>query len=259
MWSNFGFQQELTLDGSPTLRLLHSLPLPNDRPPESMHHSGGAFSETEFIYGALSTLVLRQIPQPRFVCVGLGLGYIEMQLAQKCLIHKIENIGLLQSFESEIQLKLLFKKWLYDQDLPNECRSTYDLVAQFNVANTNLSIQDLKNKLRSWYETKIWTMEEALGPDLKERPADQRFHGIFYDAFSRKTTEGLWSEEFLNKFLKKSAAENCGLATYACLGNLKRALKEQSFTVYLRPGFLGKRNSTLGLRGLSLDSLTISE
>ncbi|MNL45541.1 bifunctional tRNA (mnm(5)s(2)U34)-methyltransferase/FAD-dependent cmnm(5)s(2)U34 oxidoreductase [compost metagenome] len=77
---------------------------------------------------------------------------------------------------------------------------------------------------------------------------DGDYSGILYDAFSSKTTPHLWEEEFLKSFFQCAAADAM-VSTYACKATLKRALKDSGFEVIVREGFLGKRNSTLALRG----------
>lgn len=248
MWKNYGFQREITGDGSPTLRLLSFLGGESMRP-ESMHHSGGALSETQFIYGPIVQMLFEASVSPRFLCVGLGLGYIEMLVALESLKKPDSKLDFLLSFESEESLKVLFLDWLTDKEIPPECRETYELAASLLLQGTEYDLQNLKEVLLEWKKNGKWVLEGPLENCSALAQKYDQFNGIFYDAFSRKTSEGLWSEEFLNLFLQQLAASDCLLATYASLGNLKRALKEQNFEVIVRPGFQGKRNSTWAQRG----------
>jgi hypothetical protein len=79
-WQENGYEVVITADGSPSLR---SLSIPTL---ESMHHSGGALSETESIYTPVFRQVLDLIPQARFFSLGLGLGYNEWIWARECLL-----------------------------------------------------------------------------------------------------------------------------------------------------------------------------
>ena len=54
-----------------------------------------------------------------------------------------------------------------------------------------------------------------------------KFHGIFFDAFSSKTNPSLWTEEFLDDFLKTHCGEDCFFSSYAATGPLKRALEKK--------------------------------
>lgn len=72
---------------------------------------------------------------------------------------------------------------------------------------------------------------------------------ICYDAFSQKTNNPLWQKEFLEKFIHDHAEEDCVFTTYACTSVLKKVLTEKKFQLIKRPGFFGKRDSTLALRG----------
>ena len=87
------------------------------------------------------------------------------------------------------------------------------------------------------------------GDFAMEYEKDNSLNLICFDAFSQQTSHELWSLEFLDRFLAESAHEDCVLTTYACTGNLKKALRENGFKVIRRPSFKGYRNSTLALRG----------
>ncbi len=89
-----GFLIETTKDGSPTLRFQNQ--------GESMHHSGGAAAETNYIYGDLISKTLQVLKQDCKTCVvGLGLGYIEIAWAQALISQNLRSDDLLtlDSFE----------------------------------------------------------------------------------------------------------------------------------------------------------------
>ncbi len=263
MWSSCGFREETTSDGSPTLRLqgvqqgLEEGPERGEKPPESMHHSGGAAAETEHIYrpigrGLFSAEMINLGFSPRFLSVGLGLGYIEMMLARESLISGEPQLESLLSFESVPALRQNLLDWIAeDNSLAEEIVRTYDRVAHHILKNSTWTTWHLKNRLRDWYEKGLWHMQARLEDAQK---GDEFFCGIFYDAFSAKTDGHLWNEAFLNQFLLDFAAPRCLLSTYACLGTLKRALKQQNFQLIKRAGFQGKRNSTFAYRGIPLHS-----
>lgn len=255
-WRDIGFEIEITGDQSPSLRLLESVD-PEKYRGESMHHSGGACAETLLIYGEPIRDVLQKVRTPHFLIVGLGLGYIELVIAREALLlHKSpEQVGLITSYESVPELREFFFKWLWQaqEDLAPEVWDVYESVARHIIANTFLSVEDLKNFLRYHFK-KVEDIQGALSSEMQ---LSSKYHGILYDAFSSKTSPFLWDENFLIQFLEQGAASQCILSTYACKGSLKRALREQGFQVVVREGFQGKRNSTLGTRNWSPESFRV--
>lgn len=241
-WADVGFRIERTGDGSPSLRLLQSLR--EDRPDgEAMHHSGGAAAETDLIYGDCVREVLEQRDSPAFLIVGLGLGYIEMLIAKECLLRE-KSAAAIRSFESLSGLREFFYRWVQGQELSHEIQSVYDEAVEFILRDCELQKTDVQNFLR-----KHFPQLDSLSGSLDQTTLFSRsYEGILYDAFSSKTSPELWEEEFLQKFLRKAAAPEAWLSTYACKGNLKRALKAENFEVIQKPGFQGKRNSLFARR-----------
>ncbi len=243
-WSDIGFEIEITADGSPTLRLLQSK-YPDAAHGESMHHSGGACAETLLIYGSPIKEILRKTSRSRFVIVGLGLGYIEMTIAREALLQekKSSDIGLITSFESVPELREFFVSWLWGRFLAPQVAAVYDQVAAHLTRGTNLEISSLKDFLRPHFK-KADQIQGALDHDFSTQ---ERYHGILYDAFSSKTSPHLWEESFLLRFLQEFPDPKFSqFSTYACRASLKNALAQAGFQVIVRPGFQGKRNSTLG-------------
>jgi tRNA U34 5-methylaminomethyl-2-thiouridine-forming methyltransferase MnmC len=76
----------------------------------------------------------------------------------------------------------------------------------------------------------------------------KRFNCIAFDAFSSKSTPELWTRDFLDHFLASACDDSCVLSTYACTGNLKRALIDAGFELRIREGYASKRDSTLAVR-----------
>lgn len=244
-WSDIGFEIEITGDQSPSLRLLTSVD-PTKYRGESMHHSGGACAETLLIYGKPIHKVLEKIDNPRFLIVGLGLGYIELVIAREALLlgKFPAQVGLITSYESVPELKEFFFLWLHNQkeELHNEVWNTYESVLNHVILGTQLKAEEIKSFLCEHFKN-MSDIQDALSANVK-LPA--QYHCILYDAFSSKTSPFLWEEEFLVHLLHEGAAEQCLLSTYACKGSLKRALRSEGFEVTVREGFQGKRNSTLG-------------
>lgn len=245
-WQELGFRVEQTGDGSPSLRLIESIS-PDKDSGEAMHHSGGAYAETELIYGSLIKEVFDKIKDPQFCVVGLGLGYIELVIAREALLRQQNDVSIV-SFESVPELREYFIEWLSSSGpkLPLEVKSVYDQVGEYVLTGTNLEIIQLKSCLQKSLG-KSFEIKGALESDDQ---ADCKVHCVLYDAFSSKTTPHLWDESFLMSFLTKTCHPDAGLATYAARGSLKRALQGSGFEVETRTGFQGKRNSTRGLRGI---------
>jgi tRNA U34 5-methylaminomethyl-2-thiouridine-forming methyltransferase MnmC len=244
-WSKNNYAVEITKDGSPTLSWLGNT---ESSQAESMHHSGGAFSETHQIYSSVIARVLNEIPQQtlRFASVGLGLGYVELSIANEFLKVKKQNPEFnlkkieIDSFEADPFLEKNFLDWIEDKSTPE----TNELYALFGD-RYDFPIADIKAQLRSWYASHLWKFK---GPLLAEFCENRKYHCVLYDAFSSKTTPFLWEEDFLKTFLKNELADESFFSTYACTGALKRALRENHFEVIVREGFMGKRNSTLGFK-----------
>lgn len=231
LFEQIRFTVESTKDGSPTLRL------PNSG--EWMHHSSGAASETLYIYKYAIDKALSRLESSKTCVVGLGLGYIEISWALTLLEQKKDSAAhSLTSFEIVSELKDHFLNWL----VKPEAQIYDEICAAFKIDNN--TTEQLKNILEVNYK------KEPMQSDLTQYNLNDQWNIICYDAFSSKTTQVLWSEEFLSHFLKKYAAEDCIFTTYACTGVLKKALAANGFKVVRRPAFQGKGgHCTMALRG----------
>ncbi|MEK2688721.1 MnmC family methyltransferase [Bdellovibrio sp. GT3] len=243
-WQDLGFEIEITKDLSPTLRLLQSLD-PEKPYGESMHHSGGASIETTHLYGSVARDVLQKTDNPHFMVVGLGLGYIEMNIAREALLAG-KTVGLITSYEAISELREFFFDWLHGkvENLLPEVASIYDQALKHVLKGTEIPENELKSFLRKHFQS----ASDIHGAMTAEMTFLSRYHGFFYDAYSSKTHPHLWEENFLNRLLLESAESQCSLSTYAVKGTLKRALKANGFAVIEREGFFTKRGSTLGVR-----------
>lgn len=239
------FTVESTKDGSPTLRLPDL--------GEWMHHSSGAASETLYIYKSVIDLAFKSLESSKTCIVGLGLGYIEISWAMALLEREgVEpehaNLHSLTSFEVIPELKQHFLEWF-----STENSLIYDdIIKSYKISDENKIL--IKSVLSSNYK------KEPMQGDLTQFAQNTRWNVICYDAYSSKTSQELWSEEFLNNFLQNHASEDCIFTTYACTGVLKRALAANGFKVIRRPAVQGKgSHCTLALRGEFLKNAELIE
>ncbi len=231
-----------TDDGSPSLKLGPEA--------EAMHSSKGAFSETVYIYGHAISVALQQGLTPSFVSVGLGLGYNEL-LTTALLLQSKSNLAEVrgESFELVPELNENFRAWLANQPVGTDFQNTYDQVCNLCAQYTNVEQLTIKMTLAKLIDDGRWTLS---GPLTLETKVSKNVSCFLFDAFSSKTSPELWSEDFIDTFLKSATAESAVLATYACTGTLKRALQKNAFEITIRDGFAGKRESTFAVRGVSL-------
>jgi hypothetical protein len=217
---------------------------PSLRQDECMHHRAGAYSETQYIYGEAIRKALKLSPnQLSALVVGLGLGYIELLVMGEYLKHSPKNTCSfrLVSFETDVFLKESFLMWLKES-----LAEDHPLFIVFEKIGELISIlyplKKIKSALLEAHALQTWSLLAEL--NYTTIPKDQ-FSVILYDAFSGKSTPELWTEEFLKTFLMQTSFHPCVFSTYACTGVLKRNLKAVGYQVEVRPGFAGKRDSTL--------------
>lgn len=226
------FAAIITDDGSPTIRDLSTA---NQ---ECMHHAGGAYQETQYIYGEAIRTVINTWEKTTFLVVGLGLGYIEILIACEGLkAQKLSDCSVI-SFESEEYLRMQFQHWLTGK--PSELDEIYQ-------QRDSLFHQDYPQEMpqvRAWLGKNLCLEREViLLPQQRGKMA-----GILFDAYSAKTAPDLWHEDFLIAFLEHYSAPGCLFVTYASTGTLKRALKACDFTLQERAGFQGKKESTWAVK-----------
>jgi tRNA 5-methylaminomethyl-2-thiouridine biosynthesis bifunctional protein len=236
------FEVILTADGSPSLSIADHTGYV-----EKMHHSGGALSESLYIYGdALDEVLKRKWPL-RVVSVGLGLGYNELIMAAKAVRHHIQpDQAALFSFEVEPVLVDQFKNWVLTG--VSELTHLYEKILAPLSAQANVTGHDILSWLRAAQAESAWHIRRTFPGDAADV---KQITCILYDAFSNKMSPELWSESVLNDAIESMSASNCILATYACTGSLKRALKHSKFERWDRRGFAGKRESTFAVREIA--------
>ena len=258
IFNRFGFEVEITHDQSLTLRLQQAAH-PESTRPESMHHSGGAAAETRYIYvdvicKALEwTLNQKNQADFKVAVVGLGLGYIEIGWAQSLLQTKHSSLEIsrqitLDTFEVVPQLQSFFSNWFLQKKTDPESLLLHQMYEFISLKlNDQVNPSSVAQVLKDAQDKSFLRFQNDLLQFVQAPP--QSWNLICYDAFSSKTSSLLWSASFLNDLLEQHASENCIFTTYACTGNLKTALKNKGFRLIKRPGFLGKRDSTLAVRG----------
>lgn len=201
-----------------------------------MHHQGGAWQETRFIYAPVVRQNFQQSRQAiRFVSVGLGLGYNEILIAQ--VAAELGNLEFeIYSYESEAWLRDCFQAWVTDQGHSVLAPLYTQIVHQAGACETQI-----RQILGQALQQNRWKICPALTSPL-DLPSDVT--GYLWDAFSKKTSPELWDEEFLKLCFAKAHPEFSVLGTYASLGALKRSLKFSGFEILKTQGFRSKRGST---------------
>ncbi|MGE4132198.1 MAG: MnmC family methyltransferase [Bdellovibrionales bacterium] len=226
----------ITADASPTLSFKRE-----DGYAEKMHHSQGALTESLYIYHS-ALLLAHQMGAPmHIVSVGLGLAYNELISLAELHLQKVP--GKIWSFEVEGLLVENLRRWCQD-DLDHD--QPLHLVGQRVAQHFAMDPSVLKAVASSALREGRWELRggfpEALG-DLAEIGL------IFFDAFSSKMSPRLWAEDVLVQSLQHRLAERSVFTTYAATGSLNRALRTLGYSLSKRPGFSGKRESTLAIRG----------
>lgn len=229
----------ITADGSPTLTLRRA-----DGYGEKMHHSGGALSESLYIYHATLVQALERGWPGRTLSFGLGLAYNELLAIAE--FTKRDTDWKIYSFESEEFLREGFCRWLNGR--PDPLTETFDTIVAMIAEKFEFTPARLKTAARDGLRDRRL---ELRGPFPQDAANVKNCDVVFYDAFSNKMDSSPWNEEPLVHALGECLAPNCILTTYAATGNLNRALKRLNFKLQNRPGFQGKRESTLAVRGHS--------
>lgn len=234
-WSELGYSVFITGDESPSLKPTQS------EDSEMMHHRGGALAESRLIYGRVINKCFKTLECPVFYSLGLGLGYNEALVAEAAVHHRKDFK--LVSDELDPNLVRTYLGFLKNELSPSsEIFKTYE--SYFKMLKTPPS--DVSKALIKAYDEKRWIIR---GPLTNETSFPFHINGFFWDAFSQKTSPTLWEEDFLNKFFKQNSDPQFAvLATYASVGKMKRALKQNNYNVQVCEGFHGKRNSTYAER-----------
>jgi tRNA U34 5-methylaminomethyl-2-thiouridine-forming methyltransferase MnmC len=208
---------------------------------EKMHHSGGALSESLYIYHEALQLALANNPSqpPRVLSVGLGLGYNEL-----IAIAEFERRSLsdwrLWSFERLDFLRDSFVSWL--RGSPSPLSELYEQI----LAGIAVHLQ--VPAIQVYQSAQMAESDGRLSLEGAFPAAAGPVNCVFYDAYSKKMDPELWIEQGLIEGLRPALNNNCVFATYAATGALNRALKVLGFQQLEKSGFQGKRESTLAVR-----------
>ncbi len=212
-----------------------------------MHSRDGAFSETLHVYGPAVEMVSTHRLPTEYVCVGTGLGYLEILLAAHAARTGKANQFRVTSFESDAFLRQSFQSWVEGKSLSAEFEKAYSCIVGEFSQQFDLPASVIRGVLMEWNSSGQWALEGALTSKIAW---PHRYTCILFDAFSAHTSAELWSEPLLGEFLDEACAEKTIFATYAATGDLKRVLKKRGFEVPTRSGFSGKRECTLASRAI---------
>ena len=190
-FKQLGFEIEKTKDDSPTLRLISGI----QGGGESMHHSGGALSETCLIYGQAMDWGFKNHSRPTIISLGLGLGYVEILACAKSLLHNSSFEVL--SFEIVEGLRENFRKFFIE----GKKSEIYEWILENIARAEKVKVEDLRSLVKkSLQENQL----DLLGNFIPWVPNLKTFDVFCYDAFSKKTSPELWDEEFMkNVFFKR--------------------------------------------------------
>lgn len=228
-----------TQDGSPTLTWRRA-----DGYIEKMHHSGGALEESIYIYLRSLDLVLERGEAPRVLSIGLGLGYNELLTIGEFL--RLDRPDWhLWSFEAHPQLRSEFVRWLITERVESELGATYEDVLERVAQRLQIEPTALKTAARLGLDTGRLQLRSSFPEDAAHI---NNVSLVYYDAYSKKMDPHLWDEQCLTGSLGPLLSDRCVLSTYAATGSLNRALRGLGFRLLPKPGFLGKRESTLAIR-----------
>ncbi len=223
-----------TEDGSPTAYF-------ENFEQEKMHHSGGAFGETVYIYGPAMQWGFAIIEKPSILSLGTGLAYNEILSAAFAVLFDAELE--MTSYESNTDLNSALIAWVTGGDEGIVPFEVYDTILDQTAETFGIQSKDIKSHLANSFKTGCWKVRGAW-----DSQDDSKYNVILYDFFSSKAMEQFWEENFLKNFLEENADGSCAFATYACTGKLKRALKDNDFQFYERKGYKWKRSSTFACR-----------
>lgn len=230
-----------TADGSPTLAFKRA-----DGYIEKMHHTGGALSESLYIYREALQITLDEKIPPRVLSLGLGLGYNELITLAECERSARPDFKI-WSFEALPVLREAFREGVADSPPPSRLGNVVSDVAGMVAEKMGVRPDRLCELAR---QALTDGRLELRGPYPEDLAGADKINTVYYDAYSNKMDPHLWLEDVLTGRLGPCLDSRCVLATYAATGALNRALKGLGFQLLPKAGFLGKRQSTLAIRGL---------
>ncbi len=235
------YKIQVTGDGSPSL----CFKSPSGDYGELMHSRDGAITETLFIYQPVLDALKEFKGMANVLSIGLGLGYNEILCA--CFELQNPNCQLrIFSYESVEFLRTSFQS-RFQENQDTELNSVYQNILDRAGEHFSLPATKIDDQIKKIFNRGDLIIRGSLNQNARPQ---EKFNGIFYDAFSSNTTPELWTEEFLNDLIELNTQDPCCLSTYAATGKLKRALLKNGFHLEKREGFANKRESTLAHRFL---------
>jgi hypothetical protein len=212
---------------------------------ELMHSVDGAFSETVYLYEDIVKYALEQnIQNPVFLSLGLGLGYVEILVCCALLKQNSNQNITVFSYEKKEDLTNFFRCYFMGQDIPKPFFECYEDILSKFATHYDLP----KNSIFDAVKKRLFREEILLKSSFhQETKIEKPLNGLFFDAFSIKTSPDLWEEELIRKILG-SCAPKASFATYACRSLLKSLLCEYQFTLHKKKGYGGKKQSTFATR-----------
>lgn len=222
------FESEIFITGDGS----HSLKLKNYE--EQYHSFNGALEESNHVF-IQNGFRYKNPPDQGYYILEMGLGtglnalitaMISIDEKVKVFYDAIEAYPL--SMDQTDQLN-------YPEILQND--NAYEYFHKIHAANNKI-YQNLDNYFFfRYFREKI---EDVI-------LMNDKYHLIYFDAFSPKIQPELWTEEIFQKIynaMKKSGV----LVTYSAKGSVKRALKNVGFQVDNPPGNKGKREMTRAIK-----------
>jgi tRNA U34 5-methylaminomethyl-2-thiouridine-forming methyltransferase MnmC len=194
---------------------------------EHYHSSFGAISESRHIFiGAGLLHILQSISEINILEIGFGTGLN----ALLTLIHaqeqkvKVEYTGLeAYPLPAPVYTSLNYSSCLGET-------STQDSYLRMHDCDWNKVI-----RISEYFTlTKVKTRLEDV------RLEKEKFHLVYFDAFSPEVQPEMWTPEIFEKIFS-SMANGGILVTYSCKGVVKRTLKATGFRIEKLPGPQGKR------------------
>jgi hypothetical protein len=217
---------------------------------EYMHSEAGAFSETIYLYEPVLSYAFEKDLTPTFLCVGLGMGYIELiciAFFLKKAPHLMDKMKI-YSYEKEEELRSFFCLFLsaypaHPDALPMPFFKCYEDILMRTAAYYGLEAAVLAECAKQLIQQEqlmlspSWTTAERLPP----------CSGVFFDAFSAGTTPELWEQEAILHVIQ-TLGPRASFATYASRTKLKELLHEMGFVLEPKKGFGPKKESTFAYK-----------
>jgi tRNA U34 5-methylaminomethyl-2-thiouridine-forming methyltransferase MnmC len=218
----------MTADGSNTLF--------NEAIGEHYHSTHGALQESEHVFinaGLKQAIVGFPDQEISILEVGFGTGLNFLLTVKSCLEDhvKLNYVGV----EAFPITKEALIETEYQKYVPEEIWTA--LLDNYQPA--------LLQRIQLFPSQKL-SIVKSLFQDV---PASPSYHVVYYDAFSVRHQEEMWTDEMIEHaaaFLVPGGI----FVTYAITGKLKRALKGLGFTIQKLPGAAGKREMLRAMKAI---------